>query len=256
LTKVFIAVTHNIMDYMSYVDAAAKVMRNVITRLKSDEEALKDFKEKCKENSPGVAEFIEGVLEHEPLFCTESDVKEYMDGMRSQGIKTQKGDIRVQIREAVRRLGRRARCRVQGAGQPQEEREARSKRAPRRGGVVPRAGETDREHQSIRISEGEFRDQTAETKNVEKLKPESQKEDEEIVLNAALTLGRIGDSSAVKPLVEVLNSEYPSVRAAAAWALGSIGETSAIKPLELLSGTEKNQWVKGYLREALEKIRV
>jgi len=59
-------------------------------------------------------------------------------------------------------------------------------------------------------------------------------EHEEVRIAAAITLGEIGDTRAVEPLIAVFNDKddiYEAALCAAAWALGKIGDARAVEPL-------------------------
>ena len=60
---------------------------------------------------------------------------------------------------------------------------------------------------------------------------------------AAEALGKLNDTSAVEPLVELLDDEDPEVRAEAAASLGKLNDTRAVEPLIRLLD-DKDIWVK------------
>jgi hypothetical protein len=79
-------------------------------------------------------------------------------------------------------------------------------------------------------------------------------EDEVIRFGAADTLGRIGNTRAVEPLIEALKDENYAVRGWAALALGRMGDTRAVEPLtEALK--DKDDRVVHLAAEALEKLK-
>lgn len=68
---------------------------------------------------------------------------------------------------------------------------------------------------------------------------------------AALALGEIGDSRAVKPLINALGDDNWEVRSSVAKALGKIGDDRAIQPLiEMLQDRSEN--VRWHAVQALE----
>ncbi len=70
---------------------------------------------------------------------------------------------------------------------------------------------------------------------------------------AAESLGRMGDSRAVEPLIDTLWDDDSRVRLKAAWALGRIGDSRAILPLRRLYRMEKED-MKDTITEAIEEI--
>lgn len=70
---------------------------------------------------------------------------------------------------------------------------------------------------------------------------------------AAESLGRMGDSGAVEPLIDALWDDDSRVRLKAVWALGQIGDERAISPLRRLYRMEKED-MKDTITEALEEI--
>ena len=81
---------------------------------------------------------------------------------------------------------------------------------------------------------------------------------------AAYALGRVGDSSAVRPLIGTLqNDGEKAVKAAAVIALGQIGDASAIEPLTAVfkkSPSEENEFIRrsaaasvGQIADAMRK---
>jgi HEAT repeat protein len=70
---------------------------------------------------------------------------------------------------------------------------------------------------------------------------------------AAESLGRMGNSGAVEPLIDTLWDDDSRVRLKAAWALGRIGDGRALLPLKRLYRMEK-EGVKEIITEAIEEI--
>ncbi len=70
---------------------------------------------------------------------------------------------------------------------------------------------------------------------------------------AAESLGRMGNSGAVEPLIDTLWDDDSRVRLKAAWALGQIGDARALFPLKRLYRMEK-EGVKEIITEAVEEI--
>ncbi|MDY6875981.1 MAG: HEAT repeat domain-containing protein [Chloroflexota bacterium] len=74
--------------------------------------------------------------------------------------------------------------------------------------------------------------------------------------HAAWQLGRLGDTSAVPALVQVLQTdENEDVRWTAAWALAELGDTAAAPALEAVSKTDKSGEVRARAWEALRVLR-
>jgi hypothetical protein len=71
---------------------------------------------------------------------------------------------------------------------------------------------------------------------------------------AAESLGRLGDQSAVDPLIDTLWDDDSRVRLKAAWALGRIGDPRALRPLQRLYRME-NEGAQEIVSEALEEIK-
>jgi len=72
---------------------------------------------------------------------------------------------------------------------------------------------------------------------------------------AAESLGRMGDSRAVEPLIDTLWDDDSRVRLKAAWALGRIGDTRATGPLRRLYRME-NEGAQEIISEAIEEINL
>ena len=71
---------------------------------------------------------------------------------------------------------------------------------------------------------------------------------------AAQTLGIVGDSRAVEPLIQALSDADRWVRMAAAWALGRLGDTRAVN--NLVQALDDEDWlVRTEASRALGKIR-
>ncbi len=73
--------------------------------------------------------------------------------------------------------------------------------------------------------------------------------------DAALTLGRLGDARAVRPLVERLEKDFDKdVRVASAWALGEIGAPGAALALEKAQLYDRKQEVRDVATVAYKKL--
>ena len=83
----------------------------------------------------------------------------------------------------------------------------------------------------------------------------TKKEEENVRAQAALSLGKLHDPSAIRPLIAALGDEYTSVRKNAAEALGAIGDKSAIVPLTELAKKDTNDGVRRAAQEAMEMIQ-
>lgn len=72
---------------------------------------------------------------------------------------------------------------------------------------------------------------------------------------ATWQLGRLGDTSAVPPLIRLLQTdENEDVRWTAAWALAELGDASAIPALETASETDESAQVRSRAWEALRAL--
>jgi epoxyqueuosine reductase len=71
--------------------------------------------------------------------------------------------------------------------------------------------------------------------------------------NAAIALGNSDDQAAVEPLIEVLCSGGPRIRAAAAWALGKLGGTTAASALSRTLPSEEDADVQEEIEAALRQ---
>ena len=74
---------------------------------------------------------------------------------------------------------------------------------------------------------------------------------------AAEAFGKIGAEAVeprMEPLIEALTDERLFVRASAAQALGILGSAKAIEPLTKALQNEKNPFVRGIVKETLDKI--
>jgi HEAT repeat protein len=70
-----------------------------------------------------------------------------------------------------------------------------------------------------------------------------------------MALGKIGDSRASRPLLELLNRDIdPDMRGTAIYALGDIGDTSIRQALEALREREEHPLLKRLISESLVKI--
>lgn len=71
------------------------------------------------------------------------------------------------------------------------------------------------------------------------------------------SLGKIGDPSAAKPIVEFLQRDLDdATRGTAIYALGDIGSTDASATLEQLSKNDPNPTLRRLSREALSKVQI
>ncbi|MEA3488865.1 MAG: HEAT repeat domain-containing protein, partial [Candidatus Omnitrophota bacterium] len=78
--------------------------------------------------------------------------------------------------------------------------------------------------------------------------------DETVCMEAAETLGRLGDKGAVEPLLKKLSDPDPGVRKAVAIALGELGDKRAIEPL-LSMLSDPDPGVRRAVTVALRKLR-
>ncbi|MFC2063036.1 HEAT repeat domain-containing protein [Chloroflexota bacterium] len=74
-------------------------------------------------------------------------------------------------------------------------------------------------------------------------------------INAAEILGMMTDEKAVDALIPVLEDKNRFVREAVALALGKIGNVKAIKHLTQALENERDEFVKEFLKKAIEKIQ-
>jgi HEAT repeat protein len=69
------------------------------------------------------------------------------------------------------------------------------------------------------------------------------------------SLGKIGDSSATKPILDFLARDIePSVRGSAVYALGDIGDRAALPSLEKLAKDSTDENFRGLTQSAIRKI--
>jgi epoxyqueuosine reductase len=73
-----------------------------------------------------------------------------------------------------------------------------------------------------------------------------------LLRNVAVALGNWGDALAVTGLTQGLADTEPLVRGHSAWALGRVGDTSALRHLETAFGRERDSYVRGEIRAALD----
>jgi hypothetical protein len=73
-------------------------------------------------------------------------------------------------------------------------------------------------------------------------------------VQAALVLGKLGDTRAVQPLIKALGDQNKTVRGIAASALGQLGDSSAVDPLRGLLKREGDPFVKGQAEKALASL--
>jgi len=80
--------------------------------------------------------------------------------------------------------------------------------------------------------------------------------DENWMVNVATAeaLVKIGEL-AVEPLIEKIRDEDWRVRWVIAWALGEIGDERALPRLREVAGTDESEWVRGFARLAIERIK-
>ena len=70
------------------------------------------------------------------------------------------------------------------------------------------------------------------------------------------SLGKIGDSRAVKPLTEYLERDLdPATRGTVIFALGEIGAPEAVEPLQNISRVDQNATVRRLASEAVNKVQ-
>jgi hypothetical protein len=74
-------------------------------------------------------------------------------------------------------------------------------------------------------------------------------------ISAAVSLGRLKDTRAVRPLVRALSDDSNVVRALAATALGHLGDPSALPALQRASSTDGDQTVRRRALDAIALIR-
>jgi hypothetical protein len=74
-------------------------------------------------------------------------------------------------------------------------------------------------------------------------------------VQAALVLGRLGDTSALPALTKALGDPNKTVRAISAQALGQIADASAAEPLQALLQRESDPFVKTQAEKALLAVR-
>jgi hypothetical protein len=73
-------------------------------------------------------------------------------------------------------------------------------------------------------------------------------------VQAALVLGKLGDTRAVQPLIKALGDENRTVRGIAASALGQLGDPAAVDPLRDLVRRESDSFVKGQAEKAVTAL--
>jgi len=73
-------------------------------------------------------------------------------------------------------------------------------------------------------------------------------------VQAALVLGKLGDSRAVQPLIKALADQNKSVRGIAASALGQLGDASAVEPLRELLKRESDPFARGQAEKAIAAL--
>ena len=73
-------------------------------------------------------------------------------------------------------------------------------------------------------------------------------------VQAALVLGKLGDTRAVQPLIKALGDQNKTVRGIAAQALGQLGDASATDPLRALLKHETDPFVRGQAEKAVATL--
>jgi len=73
-------------------------------------------------------------------------------------------------------------------------------------------------------------------------------------VQAALVLGKLGDTRAVQPLIRALGDQNKTVRGIAAQALGQLGDASATDPLRELLKHESDPFVRGQAEKAVAAV--
>ena len=101
----------------------------------------------------------------------------------------------------------------------------------------------------------EFLAKLREKDNLELRLSNAKKKEGNVRAQAALSLGKLRDISAVQPLIAALGDEYKSVRKNAAQALGAIGDKSAMVPLAELAQKDSDADVRRETQEAMEMIQ-
>ncbi len=74
-------------------------------------------------------------------------------------------------------------------------------------------------------------------------------------VQAALVLGKLKDKRALRPLVQALKDENPTVRAVAAQSLGVLGDASAVASLRVAAEADESEFVKREAEAALRKLK-
>jgi HEAT repeat protein len=73
--------------------------------------------------------------------------------------------------------------------------------------------------------------------------------------SAAKALERMGDASAVQPLIDALADSHADVRLRAAQALSVLHDTRAVEPLRaLMQDPDTSKYVRGAAEQALDEI--
>jgi HEAT repeats len=73
-------------------------------------------------------------------------------------------------------------------------------------------------------------------------------------VQAALVLGKLGDTRAVQPLIRALGDPNKTVRGIAAGALGQLGDSAAVDPLRSLMRRESDPFARGQAEKALAAL--
>lgn len=77
-----------------------------------------------------------------------------------------------------------------------------------------------------------------------------------LLRNAAVVLGNQSFAGAGAALIEALHDAEPLVRSHAAWALGQVGGSSSLAALKSAHLSESEDWVRGEIEMALQKLEV
>jgi HEAT repeat protein len=72
---------------------------------------------------------------------------------------------------------------------------------------------------------------------------------------AAIALGKLGDTRALKPLISSLDDKAWNVRLRIAWALAQMKGKKQIAPLTQTLKKEENDFVRAAITKALKKLR-
>ncbi len=95
----------------------------------------------------------------------------------------------------------------------------------------------------------------AEMKDIVELTKQLENKDSGIRRSAAELLGLTADETAIDALIPLLKDENRFVRQEAVWALKKIGGSRAVEPLTQALNTEKNEFVRDFIKMALERLQ-